>query len=130
MQESTVSRTHDMHRLALLIRSCASSFFYYKKSVLFHTMLPSEGSRLDDPNMNTHLHMSAHHEEPSKTGKRSWKEQQGKCLRQFFKRKMWFGKKVILPSDFKTISFEKIILWEIAARKLDSSPVGIESPCC
>ena len=45
------------------------------------------------------------------------------CLRNFFKRKMWLGKKLILPSDFKTIPFENFILWEIAARKLDSSPV-------
>ena len=28
------------------------------------------------------------------------------------------GEKLILPSDYKTISFEKFILWEIAARKL------------
>ena len=28
---------------------CARSIFFYK-SVLFHAMLPSEGSRLDDPN--------------------------------------------------------------------------------
>ena len=27
---------------------------------------------------------------------------------------------------FKTMYFEKFILWEIAARKLDSSPVGID----
>ena len=87
-------------------------------------MLPSEGSRLDDPNQNTHPRMSAHHEDPSKTANRSCKEQQGKCLWHFFK----FGKKLILPSDFKTISFEKFILWEKAVRKLDSSPVGIESP--
>ena len=48
----------------------------------------------------------------------------------FLKEKCGLGKKVILSSDFKTISFEKIILWEKAARKLDSSPVCIESPCC
>ena len=72
--------------------------------------------------------MLAHHEDPSKNTDRSWKEQQGKCLRQLFKRKKWLGKKLIIPSDFKTISFEKFILWEIATRKLDSSPVGIESP--
>ena len=53
----------------------------------------------------------------------SWKEQQGKCLRQFFKRKLLLGKKLILPSDFKTIPFENFILWEIAAGKLDSSRV-------
>ena len=41
------------------------------------------------------------------------------CLRQFLKRKMWFGKMLFLPSIFKTKSFEKFILWEIAARKLD-----------
>ena len=91
-------------------------------------MLPSEGSRLGDP--NTRPRMSAHHEDPSKTANRSLKEQQGNCLQQFFKRKKWLGKKVIITSDFKTISFEKFILWEIAAKKLDSSPVGIESPYC
>ena len=32
---------------------------------------------------------------------------------------MWLGKTLFLPSDFKTKSFEKFILWEIAARKLD-----------
>ena len=82
---------HDMHRLALPICACARSFFLI--SVLFHAMLNSEGSRLDDPNQNTHPHMSAHYEDPSNTANRSWKEQQGKCLRQFFKRKMWLGEK-------------------------------------
>ena len=48
----------------------------------------------------------------------------------FLKEKSGWGKKLIIPSDFKNISFEKFILWEIAARKLDSSPVGIESPYC
>ena len=93
-------------------------------------MLPCKGSGLDDPNKNTHPRLSTHHEDPSKTANRSWKEQQGKCLRQFFKRIMWLGKKANSTVDFKTISFEKFIVWEIAARKLDFSPVGIESPCC
>ena len=53
--------------------SCARSFFL-KKPVLSHAMLPSEGSRLDDPNQNTHPHVSAHHEDPSKTANKSWKE--------------------------------------------------------
>ena len=75
-------------------------------------MLPRDGSRLDDPNQNTHPRMLAHHEDPSKTANRSWKE-------QFLKRKMRFGKTLFLPSDFKTKFFEKIILWDIAARKLD-----------
>ena len=44
---ATVSRTYDMHRLALLIRACARSFF-------LKAVLPSEGSCLDDPNQNTH----------------------------------------------------------------------------
>ena len=35
------------------------------------------------------------------------------------KRKIRLGKTLFPPSDFKTKSFEKIILWEIAARKLD-----------
>ena len=82
---------HDMHRLALPIRI----------SVLFHAMLSSEGSLLDDTNQNTHPRMSAHHEDPSKTANRSWKEQQGKCLRQFFKTIMWLRKKLILPSILK-----------------------------
>ena len=32
---------------------------------------------------------------------------------------MRLGKTLFLPSDFKTRSLEKIILWEIAAIKLD-----------
>ena len=32
---------------------------------------------------------------------------------------MRLGKTLFLPSDFKTKSFEKFILWEIAARELD-----------
>ena len=89
------SRTHDMHRLAL----CWVIFFL--KSVLSHTMLPCEGSRLDDPNQNTHPRLSAHHEDPGKTANRSWKEQQDKCLRHFLKRIMWLGKKLILSSILK-----------------------------
>ena len=65
---------HDMHRLALPIRACARSYFF-KISVLFHAMLPSESSGLDDPNQNTHPHMSLHHEDPSKTANGYWKEQ-------------------------------------------------------
>ena len=74
-----------MHRLALQIRLVSRSrvlgqfvlflFFLKKKPVLSHAMLPSEGSRLDDPNKNTHPRMSAHHEDPSKTANKSWKEQ-------------------------------------------------------
>ena len=73
-------------------------------------MLPSEGSRLDDPNQNTHPRMSAHHEDPSS---------KANVCGKFLKRKMRLGKTLLLPSDFKTKSFEKFILWEIAARKLD-----------
>ena len=36
------------------------------------------------------------------------------------------GEKANSTVDFKTISFEKITVWEIAVRKLDFSPVGIE----
>ena len=50
-------------------------FGFLKKTVLSHAVLPSEGSRLDDPNQNTHPPMSAHHEDPCKTANRSWKEQ-------------------------------------------------------
>ena len=32
---------------------------------------------------------------------------------------MRLGKTLFVPSDFKTKSFEKFILWEIAARELD-----------
>ena len=72
---TAVSRTYDMHRLALLIRSSAMSIclFVFKKSVLSHAMLPSEGSRLNDPNQNTHPRKSAHHDDPSKTANRSCK---------------------------------------------------------
>ena len=84
------------------------SFFLKKQktNVLSHAMLPSEGSRMDDPNQNTHPRMSVHHEDPSKTANWSWKELKGKCLRQFLKRKMRLGKTLFLPSDFKTKSFE------------------------
>ena len=54
----------------------------------------------------------------------------GKMSAAIFKRKMWLGKKHILPSNLKLYTLKKIILWEIAARKLDSSRVGIESRCC
>ena len=76
--------------------------------------------------------MSAHHEDPSKTAKRSWKEQQGKCLRHFFfkKNNVVGGGGANSTVDFKTTSFEKFIVWEIAARNLYFSHVGIESPCC
>ena len=63
--------------------------------------------------------MAVHHEDPSKTANMSWKEQLGKCLRQYLKRKMRFGKTLFLSSDFKTKSFEKFILLEIAVKKLD-----------
>ena len=59
---AAISCTYDMHRLALLIRACARSLFF--KSLLSHAILPSEGSRLDDPNQNTHPRMPAHHEDP------------------------------------------------------------------
>ena len=78
-------------------------------------MLHSEGSRLDDPNQNMPWRMSAHHEDPSKTANRSWKEQQGKCLRQFL-RYIVVGEKLILPSiliKLKLYPFEKFIVREI-----------------
>ena len=118
---AAVSRTHDMHRLALLFYARVQGHFF--KSVLSHEMLSSEGSRLDSPNQNSHPRMPAHHEDPSKTANRSCKEKQDKCLQQCFKRIMWLEKTLILPS-----SFEKFIVWEIAARKLDFNRVGIESP--
>ena len=52
---AAMSRTHNMHRLALLYVRVLGLFL----SVLSHAMLPSEGSRLDDPNQNTHPHVSA-----------------------------------------------------------------------
>ena len=87
---AAVLRTQDMHRLTSIKISCARPTVIF--SVLFHAMLPSEGSRLHDPNQNTHLRLSAHHEEPGKTANRSWKEQQGKCMWRFFFKKMWSGK--------------------------------------
>ena len=35
-----------------------------------------------------------------------------------FKTKNAVGENIFLPSDFKTKSFEKFILWKIAARKV------------
>ena len=66
-------------------------------------MLPSEGSRLNDPNQNTHPRKSAHHDDPSKTANRSCKAARQMSATLFLK----LGKKLILPSDFKTIAFEK-----------------------
>ena len=48
-----------MHRLALQIRYVSKSrvlghFIYPLYPLLSHVMLPSEGSRMDDPNQNTH----------------------------------------------------------------------------
>ena len=75
---AAVSRTHDKHRLALLMCSCARSFI---KSSYPTQCCPAEALA-----WMTQLSMSAHHEDPSKTANRSWKEQQGKYLRQFLKR--------------------------------------------
>ena len=88
-----------MHRLALLIRACAGSFFFFFKKALYPTQC-CPAKALDQ---NTHPRMLAHHEDPSKTAYRSWKEQQGKCLRQFFKRIMWFGGKANSTVDFRKI---------------------------
>ena len=41
-------------------------FFLKKHNVLSHAMMLREGSRLDDPNQNTHPRMSAHHEDPQR----------------------------------------------------------------
>ena len=94
-------------------------------------MLPSKGFRLDDPNQNMHPRMSAHHEDSSKTanghGKSSKANVCGKTV------KLWLGKKLILPSDFKTISFQKFILCETAAGKLSFAVIfqsrWDRSPC-
>ena len=94
-------------------------------------MLPSEGSHLDDPNHYTYPHMSAHHEDHSKTANMSWKDQQGKCLSAtFFLKDNVVGEKANSTVDFKVISFEKFTVWEIAARSLDFSSVAIENLCC
>ena len=115
-----------MHRLALLIRYVSKSrvlghLFY--KNVLSRAMLPMKArirvcQRIDIKKTPPRL-LTGH-------GKSS----KANVCGLFFKKKIWLAKMLILPSDFKTISFEEFILWEIAARKLDSSPVGIESPCC
>ena len=73
-----MSRTHDMHRLGLLIGAFARSFFLKKR------LIPRNVCSAKALDQNTHPRMSAHHEDPSKTANRTWKEQQGKCLRQFF----------------------------------------------
>ena len=97
--------------------------FYLKKGVLSQEMLPSEGSRFDDPNRNTQPRMSAHHEDTSKTANRACKDQQGKCLRHFLQEKCSWGKSKFYRPILKLYPLKKIILWVIAARKLDSSPL-------
>ena len=125
---AAVSRTHDMHRLALLIRYVSKSrvldhfFFYIKASYPMQCCTAKALAWLTQ--IRTYIRVCPRiMKTPARllTG-------HGRAARQMsaaiFKKKNVVGEK----SDF--ISFEKIILWEIAARKLDSSPVGIESPYC
>ena len=67
---AAVPRTPDISKSRVL-----GQFVVCFLNVLSHARLPNEGSRMDDPNQNTHLRMSAHHEDPSKTNNRSRKEQ-------------------------------------------------------
>ena len=125
---AAVSRTHDMHRLALLIHSCARSIclFLFEKASYPTQCCPANALawttqiririRVCQRIMKTPARLLTGHVKSSKAN-----------VCSIFLR---LGKKLILPSDFKTLSFEKFILWEKAVRKLDSSPVGIESPCC
>ena len=115
---AAVSRTHDLHRLALLIRARARSFFL--KSVLSHVMLPSES--LDDPNQNMYPRIM---KTPARLLTGHGKSRKANVCSNFFKRIMWLGKILILPSILKLYPLKKI-----AARKVDFSSVGIESPCC
>ena len=75
-------------------------------------MLPSEGSRLGDPNMNTRPRMKT----PARLLTGHGKSSKANVCGIFFFKKKWLRKKLIIPSDFKSISFEKFILWVIAAR--------------
>ena len=115
---AAVSRTHDLHRLALLIRAMARSFFL--KSVLSHAMLPSVG--LDDPNQKTYPRIM---KTPARLLTGHGKSRKANVCSIFFKRILWLGKILILPSILKLYPLKKI-----AARKIDFSSVGIESPCC
>ena len=96
---AAVSLTYDMHKLVLLYYWYARVLgrFFYKKRLIPRNVAQrrlSLGWRKSE-------HASAYHEDPSKTANRSWKERQGKILRHFFKRIMWLGKKLILPSILK-----------------------------
>ena len=93
-------------------------------------MLPREGWNFDDPNQSAHPCLSAKNEDSSKTENRSKKEHHCKCLRRFFKRKRGWRKSIkkclwlIIPSDFKFISFENFTLWETVERKPDFAAVS------
>ena len=128
---AAVSRTHVMHRLAFLIIktisikiSCAMIKAFYPtqccpaKALAWMTQIRTR-IRVCQRIVKTPARLLTAHGKSSKAN-----------VGNFLFEKCGFVKKLMLPSDFKTISFEKIILWEIATRKLDSSPVCIECPCC
>ena len=86
-------------------------------------MLLREGWNFDDPNQSVHPCLLAKIEDSSETADISWKEHNGKCSCRFFyfflkKEKCSWRKSVkkglwlIIPSNFKTISFENFtLLW-------------------
>ena len=65
-------------------------------------MLPSVG--LDDPNQKTYPRIM---KTPARLLTGHGKSRKANVCSNFFKRVMWLGKILILPSIFKTISFEK-----------------------
>ena len=80
---AAMSRTHDMHRLTLLIRSCARSIclLLFKKKVSYSTQCCPAKALAWMTQIRTRI---------MKTPARLLicKEQQGICLRQFYKRKV------------------------------------------
>ena len=115
-----------MYRLTLLIRACAR--FFLKGSYPTHccpakalawTTLIRTRIRVCQRIMKTSARLLTGHGKSSKAN----------VCGSFLKNNV-VGEKANSTVDFKTISFEKITVWEIAVRKLDFSPVGIESPCC
>ena len=101
---AVVSCSHDMHRLALLIRSCARSscLFYFKKKASYPTQYCLAKALAWMTKIGTRIRVS---QRIMKTPARLLTGHV-KNPRHFLKMKNVVGEKLILPS------FEKNILWE------------------
>ena len=125
---ASVSRMHDMHRLALLIRPCARSFFKASysmqccpaKALTWMTLIITR-IRICQRITKTTARLLTCHGKISKANV---------SVRHFFLKDNVVGEKANSTVDFKVISFEKFTVWEIAARSLDFSSVAVENLCC